>query len=136
MNRSVLITGDAAAIALIIITGFVTHDRVESGFLPRAAALSIPLMIVWFVLASKIRLFDPDIVLNPRQLWRPAVAMIASAPLAIVIRAAVLSAEVTPIFMIVLGLVSALGITAWRVLFLRYSRRSEVADREPHDLPR
>lgn len=123
MNRSTLVLGDAAAIALIIIVGFITHDRAEAGYLSRAAALSIPLLIVWFVLASKIRLFDPDIALNPRQLWRPAVAMVASVPLAIVIRAAILSAEVTPIFMIVLGLVSALGITAWRVLFFWISCR-------------
>ena len=59
-----------------------------------------------------------------RQLWRPFWAMVLAAPLASWLRGVWLNAPIMPIFVLVLGGFSALGILAWRAVYaLIFSRR-------------
>ena len=117
MNKSILILGDLLAIALVTLIGFATHGEAELSFLPRMAALFFPLTISWFLLAPSLRLFQRETISTPKQLWRPALAMIFAAPLAAVLRGFILNAPIIPIFAAVLAGTSALGMVIWRLIW-------------------
>lgn len=117
-NRtSILYVGDALAIAVLTLIGFVTHGEADLAFLPRMAALYMPLLIAWLLLAPALGLFRRDISSDPRQLWRPGLAALFAAPFAAVLRGFILHAPVIPIFAAVLALVSAFGMFLWRALY-------------------
>jgi hypothetical protein len=123
MNKSILILGDLLAMALVTVIGFATHGETDLSLLPRMAALFLPLSAAWFLLAPALGLFRPDETHSPKQLWRPALAMLFAAPLAAVLRGFLLNAPVIPIFAAVLIGVSALGMILWRFLYLLWSRK-------------
>jgi len=123
MNKPVLILGDLLTIAFVTFIGFATHDEADLSFLPRMAALYFPISIAWFLLAPVLGLFRQEISTDPRQLWRPAFAMIFAAPLAAVLRGFILHAPIIPIFAAVLAGTSALGIVLWRLLWYGLARR-------------
>ena len=125
MNKSVLILGDTLTIAFVTIIGFVSHGESGLSFLPRMAAIFFPLSVSWFLLAPWLGLFEKGIISHPKQLWRPALTALFAAPLAAVLRAFILNAPVIPIFAVVLGATTALGIVIWRVLYLLFDRRAQ-----------
>lgn len=118
-----LIVGDVLAILLVTIIGFATHGEADLSFLPRMSAVFFPLVISWFLLSPFLELFQPAITSNPRQLWRPALAMIFAAPLAAVLRGFLLNAPIIPIFAAVLAATSAFGMLLWRGLYIVLSRK-------------
>lgn len=118
-----LILGDALAIALVTLIGFATHGETDLSFLPRFLAIYIPLTISWFLLAPWFGLFKHEIASSPKQLWRPALVMVYAAPLAVVLRGIILNSAVIPIFAIILGATSALGVILWRGLYLFLNRK-------------
>ena len=123
MKQSILVFGDLLAIALVTIIGFATHGEADVSFAPRMAALYFPLSISWFLLAPALGLFQAEVASSPKQLWRPALAMIFAAPLAAVLRGFLLNAPVIPIFAAVLALVSASGIVSWRAVYFLLNRQ-------------
>ncbi len=122
-SKLVLIFGDVIAIALITFIGFATHGEADVSFLPRMAAAFFPVLVSWFVLAPWFGLFDAQIISNPRSLWRILPAMLAVAPLAVMLRAAVLNAAALPLFTLVLGSTNAFGMLVWRALHLFVVKR-------------
>jgi hypothetical protein len=91
------------------------------------AALFFPLIIAWFLLAPLIGLFDRQITSDPKQLWRPILAMTFAASLAAILRGLILNAAILPIFGLVLAGTSAFGIMAWRAVYLVLHRKgSEI----------
>jgi hypothetical protein len=118
MNKSVLIIGDFLALLITTFVGFATHSELKFELLPRMAAAILPLLVAWFLLAPWFGLFQPDITSKPKQLWRPVLAMIFAAPLAVVFRGLILNAPIIPIFAVVFGATSAFGMVIWRGLFL------------------
>lgn len=116
MKRS-LILGDMLAIAIVTVIGFATHGETSLSFLPRMATTFFPLTIGWFLVAPWLGLFDSQIVSNRRLLWRPVLAMILAAPMAVILRAALLNGAALPLFALILGSTSALGITLWRAIY-------------------
>ena len=120
-----LYTGDILAIAALTLIGFATHRETGLSFLPRMGALFFPLTISWFLLAPWLGLFQQEIVFNPKQLWRPVLAILFAAPLAAVLRGFVLNAPIIPIFAVVLGTTSALGMVVWRGIYLLLIRRDQ-----------
>lgn len=123
MKKAILVLGDLLAIALVTIIGFATHGEADLSFAPRMAALYFPLSISWFLLAPALGLFQPEVTSSPKQLWRPALAMIFAAPLAAVLRGFLLNAPVIPIFAAVLALVSASGMVSWRTVYFLFFRQ-------------
>ena len=123
-NRSVLILGDILAIGLVTIVGFATHGETDLSFLPRMAATFFPLMIAWFLLAPQLGLFQDEVIHNARQLWRPVLTALLAAPLAAVLRGFILNAPIIPIFAVVLGAASALGMVIWRALYFLLDRKA------------
>jgi len=124
MKNSALIIGDTLTIAIITIIGFATHGETGTSFLPRMAVIFFPLVITWFVLAPWFGLFKPEVTINPKQLWRPILAMIFAAPLAVVIRGLLLNAPIIPIFAVVLSITSAFGMVVWRGIYFSFNRKS------------
>jgi hypothetical protein len=134
MRKSILIMGDVLAIFVVTFIGFASHGEAGLSFLPRMAAIFFPLVIAWFILAPLFGLFQPEIVMNRNQIWRPALAMIFAGSMAVVIRGLILNAPVIPIFAVVLAATSALGILIWRVIYLFVNRTigaSRSAYRKP-----
>jgi hypothetical protein len=113
-----LIVGDIVAILIVTLIGFATHGEMGISFVPRMAAMFFPLLLSWFLLSPFLGLFQKDLTANPRQLWRPALAMIFAAPFAAVLRGFLLNAPILPIFAAVLAATSALGMLLWRGLYM------------------
>jgi len=120
-----LIVGDALAIGLVTIIGFATHNEAGLSFLPRMAAAFFPLVLGWFLLAPSLGLFQDEIIYNARQLWRPALAALFAAPLAAVLRGLILNAPIIPIFAVVLGVTTALGLVLWRGFYFLIESRKQ-----------
>ncbi|MEP6895700.1 MAG: DUF3054 domain-containing protein [Chloroflexota bacterium] len=123
-SNRILIVGDVLAIAIVTIIGFATHNETGAAFLPRMAVIIFPLAVAWFILAPWFGLFQPEVTSDPIQLWRPVLAMIFVAALAVVIRGLILNATIIPIFAVVLSATSALGMLVWRSLYLLLQRRA------------
>lgn len=124
-----LILGDFLALLLTTLIGFISHGEFGLSFLGRMGATFFPLSISWFLLALWFGLFQQEITSNPKQLWRPALAMLFVAPLATVLRGLILNAAIIPIFAVVLGATSALGITMWRALYFLLNRKTRYSPR-------
>ena len=122
--KQIMYFGDAVAILLVTLIGFVTHGETNLSFLPRFAALYFPLSISWFLLAPWFGLFEQEITSTPKQLWRPAFVMVLAAPFAAVLRGLILSTAILPVFAIVLAATSAFGMLIWRGLYLLLNRNS------------
>jgi len=121
--RKILILGDIIAMLLITLIGFATHRELNTSFTIRMSALFFPLLIAWFLLAPWFGLFQQEITPNPKHLWRPALAMIFAAPLAVVLRGFILNTTIIPIFAVALGATSALGMIVWRAFWYWISKR-------------
>lgn len=122
-SKLVLVVGDVIAIALLTFIGFATHGEADVSFLPRMAAAFFPVLVGWFVLAPWFGLFDAQIISSPKMLWRILPAMLAVAPLAVMLRAAILNAAALPLFTLVLGSTNAFGMLVWRALHLFVVKR-------------
>jgi len=124
MKRTSFVIGDILALLITTLIGFATHEELKSEFLLRMFAAFIPLTVAWFLLAPWFGLFQPEINSNPKQLWRPMLAMIFAAPLAGVFRGLILQADIVPIFIIVFGATSAFGMLVWRGIYFFLNRKS------------
>ena len=129
MKNPILILGDILAILIVTVIGFATHGEVGTAspgalvVLPRMAAVFFPLTIAWFVLSPFLGLFQQEFTSNPKQLWRPVLAMVFAAPLAAVLRGFLLNAPIIPIFAVVLASTSAFGMLVWRGIYLLLIRK-------------
>ena len=124
MKKSILILGDILTILITTLIGFATHNELKSEFLLRMFAAIVPLAIAWFILAPWFGLFQLEITSNPKHLWRPVLAMIFAAPLAGLLRGLILQSDIVPIFIIVFGATSALGMVVWRAIYFAFNRKS------------
>ena len=120
-----LVTGDAVVLALVTLYGFASHDLLGSAGW-RLLSTFGPLLLSWFLVSPHLRVFDLQRVAQPRQLWRPFWAMVLAGPLAAFLRGLILDAPIIPLFVIVLGGISALALLAWRALFLVILLRQRI----------
>ena len=124
MKKSILILGDIIAILIVTVIGFATHGEADLSFLPRMSAAFFPLVIAWFLLSPFLGLFQNEITSNPKQLWRPVLAMLFAGPFAAVLRGFLLNAPIIPIFAVVFASTSAFGILIWRGVYFLFSRKA------------
>ena len=122
MKKSILVVGDIVTMLLITIIGFASHGEEGIAFLPRMAVIFFPLTIAWLMIIPWSGLFRPEIIFNPKQLWRPAFAMIFVAPLTVVLRGLILHETIIPIFAVVLSVTSAFGMVVWRGFYILFNR--------------
>lgn len=121
-----LMAGDLITIVLVTLFGFSTHQELDTAGL-RMLTTFLPVLASWLLVAPFLGLYQLDKVLEARQLWRPFYAMILAAPMAAFLRGAWLQRPVVPIFVVVLGGVSALAILLWRGIFWWISARGKRA---------
>ncbi len=123
--RVLLGLGDLCVTALVTFAGFVSHGEAALSFLPRLLITLLPLTAGWFLLAPWFGLFNLKIISSPGQFWRVWVVMLFVAPLAGLIRAALLIENAIPVFVLVLGTTSALGLSVWRLIFSLLKRKNK-----------
>lgn len=123
MSRSTLFAGDALALAIITVIGFASHGEVGAAYLPRMLTTFLPLVAGWFLVAPWLGAFRTQAARDPRQLWRPPLAMALASPMAAVLRAAMLGTAALPLFTLILGASAALGMLVWRALWVVLSGR-------------
>jgi hypothetical protein len=117
MNKQfVLVIGDSIVMGVITIIGFYSHGELDTASLPRMMTTFLPLLSGWFLTAPWLGLFDLQ---KPRfsYLWRVPLAMLLAAPLTTVLRAAVLNSSALPLFTLILGGSSMIGMLVWRALW-------------------
>jgi len=124
MKTYILTLGDILAILLITLIGFASHGEAGLSFLPRMGAAFFPLVISWFLLAPSLGLFQKQVALDGKQLWRPVLAMVFAASFAVVLRGLILNAPIIPTFAVVLGAMSALGMLVWRGIYVFLYRKT------------
>lgn len=118
-----LLLGDVLVLAAVTLWGFSTHDELSSAG-TRLLTTFLPLVISWLLLAPHLGAFDLRRAADWRQLWRPFWAMVLAGPFAAFLRGVMLNRPVIPIFVVVLGGISALALLVWRVLYWLLLRRS------------
>jgi hypothetical protein len=122
-KKKTLILGDILAIAILTVIGFSTHGEIGLSFLTRMGTTFFPMLISWFLAATWVDLFDERVISNPQLFWRILLAMLFAAPLAVVLRAALLHSAAQPLFVLVLGSVNAFGMLVWRGIFFLVARQ-------------
>ena len=111
-----LFLGDALTLALVTLFGFATHNTLGTAG-ARMLTTYLPLLLAWLLIAPHLGVYHLGRVVDFRQLWRPFWAMVLAAPFAAWMRAAWLGTAILPVFVVVLGGVSALALLAWRLAF-------------------
>lgn len=124
-KKTTLILGDILAIAIVTLIGFVTHDEFDFPNISRMGTTFFPLLLSWFIAATWLDLFDERIVSNPQLFWRILIAMLLAAPLAAILRAALLHSAAQPLFTLILGGTTALVLLAWRGIFFLIASNTE-----------
>ena len=122
-KKTILITGDVFAFVILTLIGFATHGETGTSFLARMAAIFFPVVFAWFVLAPWFGLRDEAIINNPKNLLRIPLAFLFVAPLAVILRGALLNAPALPLFALIFGGSNAIGMLVWRWLYILIARR-------------
>jgi len=122
-KKNILILGDILMIAILTIIGFVSHGEADASFIPRMGTTFFPAVIGWFLLAPWFGLFDETVAVNSKLLWRVPLAMLIAAPLASILRSAMLGSAALPLFTLILGSTFAVGMSVWRTAYLFFMKR-------------
>ena len=122
-SKPILITGDIIVLAVITIIGFASHGETDLSLLPRMLTTFIPLVVSWFLIAPWLGLFDEQIISEPKQLWRPPLAMLLAAPMTVILRATMLNTVALPLFTLILGGSAAIGVLLWRSAWYLFAYR-------------
>jgi hypothetical protein len=112
---------DGLVLLAVTLAGFANHNSsLADG---RWLATFLPLCASWVLIAPWLGNYDPKIWQDPTQVWRALLAVVLAAPFATFLRAVTLNGTVIPIFVVALGGVSALAMTAWRLVWALLAQR-------------
>jgi hypothetical protein len=111
-----LLVGDVVTLGLVTLFGFASHGTLGSAGVRMLSTL-IPVLISWFLVAPFLGVYRLEWTVDWRQLWRPFWAMVIAAPFAAWMRAVWLGSVILPIFVVVLGGISAIAILIWRLVY-------------------
>ena len=125
--RYYLIVGDILTLAIVTVIGFASHGTSGTAG-SRMLTTFIPLVAAWLLIAPHLKVYNRDIALDGRQLWRPFWAMVLAGPMAAWLRGVLLNSQILPLFVIILGGVSALAILTWRGLYWLFMTRIKRLD--------
>ena len=125
MSIYLLMLGDIITLGLVTVYGFASHNVLgTAGW--RMLTTYLPLLVAWFLISPHLGVYQPERLSNPRQLWRPFWAMVLAGPFAAWIRGAWLDMPIQPLFVVIIGGVSASAILVWRLFYylvFNYLRR-------------
>jgi len=109
--RLLLISGDVAIFMFFAFTGRETHAPGDTNLIVNALPTLLTFLIVWFAIATVGRVYRSGVIANSRSaLLRTLIAWIIAAPIAIIIRAILLSRTAIPwqFVAVTMGLVGSL----------------------------
>ena len=112
-----LIIGDVLVIGIITLIGFASHGELSLAGVPRMLTTFLPLLACWFLASPWLGLFDLQ-GSRSNFLWRIPFAMLLAAPLTAILRAAMLNETAIPLFTLILGGSTAIGMMIWRALWI------------------
>ena len=121
-RRAILLAGDVIVLVVVTAVGFASHRTLGSAG-SRMLSTFVPLVLAWFMVAPFLGAYDPERATDFRQLWRPFWAMVLAGPMAALLRGFWLNSPILPIFVVVLGGISALSILGWRLIFALLAAR-------------
>jgi len=112
----ILVSGDVITLGIVTVLGFASHGEAETAGV-RMLTTFIPLVVAWLLIAPHLKVFEMQQADDFGQLWRPFWAMVLAGPMAAWLRGMMLGAPIQPIFVVVIGGISALALLAWRGLY-------------------
>lgn len=121
-----LIAVDVLVLLVVTWLGFATHDRslVDGRWL----MTFIPLVLSWFLAAPGLGLYRAGVADRVQDFWRPVLAAVLAAPLAVLLRALWLQQTVIPIFGLVMIAMTAAGMLLWRIVWAAWTTRKLLGD--------
>lgn len=112
-----LAVGDLVILALVTLYGFATHQETDAGW-TRMLTTFLPLVVSWLMVGPFLGVYQIQRAADIRQIWRPFYAMVLAGPMAAWLRAVMLgNTPILPMFVVVLGGISALALLAWRLIY-------------------
>lgn len=126
-EQIILIAGDILTLGLVTIFGFASHGTAGTAG-ARMLTTFLPLLFSWFMVAPFLKVYDPESAANWSQIWRPFWSMVISGPLAAWLRGVILGTPILPLFILILGGVSAIGLLLWRSLYIVIFAREKPED--------
>ena len=111
-------------LGLITALGFGLHQEIEAVASIRFLATYLPVLVVWMVTAGGLGALDPIRAADPRQWWRPGLAVLVTAPIAAVLRSAWLGTPPVTVFVAVMAGMTMIGLGSWRIVYWRLGRAS------------
>jgi hypothetical protein len=116
-EQVILLGGDILVIGIVATLGLVNHGEL-SLIGKRLWPNFLPIVAAWLIAAPFFQLYDIGKAHNPREIWRPLLAMLFAAPFGAWLRGVWLGTAILPVFVLVLGCINALGLLVWRILFM------------------
>ena len=121
-RRAILLAGDILVLAVVTAVGFASHGTLGSAG-ARMLTTFLPVLAGWFMTAPFLGVYDPQRAADWRQLWRPFWAMLLAGPMAALLRGFWLNSPILPVFVVVLGGISALSLLGWRLIYALLATR-------------
>jgi hypothetical protein len=119
--------GDALAILILSIAGYLSHYAGREDFNFRWASTFFPFWLGWILAALIGALYQVEVAGQWKTAaWRALIAGALAAPFATMLRGLYLNAAVSPVFMIVLTANAALAMVLWRVFWAWLSQRKKL----------
>jgi hypothetical protein len=122
-----VLAGDLVVLVFITLYGFTAHGTLGSAG-GRLWSTFLPLVLAWLLAAPFFGAYDPARLGSWQHVWRAFLAMIVAGPLAAWGRSVLQGGlPIQPIFVVVIGGFSALGLLGWRAVFtLFFSRKNRA----------
>jgi len=121
--RVVAIIGDGIVLGVLSVAGFAMHETLAET--SRLLITVLSFLVAWAWIAPWFGVFGDEVLTDPKRVWRVLLAWVAAAPFGAVLRALLLGLTVSPIFVIVMTVVTGVGLIVWReILAWRLSARS------------
>lgn len=111
--------GDAVVIIILTIVGFATHETL--GQTGRLLITIAAFLAAWVFVAPWFGAFDTSTVAQTGRVWRIVLAWVAAAPLGAIVRGLILREDVSPVFVVVMMVVTGAGLAVWRVILSRFA---------------
>ncbi|GIV63484.1 MAG: hypothetical protein KatS3mg045_0823 [Bellilinea sp.] len=119
-----LVLMDGIVLLLVTFVGFASHSSsLADG---RWLATFLPMLGGWLAAGGLGGVFQPQISMDYRQLWRVLIAAGLAAPLGAVVRGLWLQNVVMPLFALVMMAVSAAGLLIWRLVWIWWTTRKRA----------
>jgi TM2 domain-containing membrane protein YozV len=119
----VLLAGDLAVYLVATLVGFAGYDELRGENVGRFLVTLLSFVLGWALLALLLNLYSLAQARDRKQLWRPYLAAVFSAPLGGWFRGLWLATPLQPAFILVMAAVASGLVLVWRMGYLFLDRR-------------